>query len=63
MLGVTTPTLYRWLRAGIFPGPTQIGLRTVAWPEPVVREWIAQREAARQHVASAGAAVAPAAAV
>jgi len=28
---------------GTFPKPVKIGKRAVAWPESVIRQWIAER--------------------
>jgi predicted DNA-binding transcriptional regulator AlpA len=29
-------TLRRWIKAGILPPPTRLGLRTIAWPKSVI---------------------------
>lgn len=46
-LGVSRSTLHRWMDAGAFPAPRQIGPRAVRWPEDQVNDWIDSRPAAR----------------
>lgn len=41
-LGVSRPTLYRWVQIGEFPKPQKFGRITV-WPVAVVRQEIAAR--------------------
>lgn len=33
-------TLRRWMRAGTFPQPLQIGPRRIVWRESDIREWL-----------------------
>lgn len=35
--------IYEGMAAGTFPKPVKIGARAVAWPESVIRNWIADR--------------------
>ena len=35
--------IYEGMAAGTFPKPVKIGTRAVAWPESVIRGWIAER--------------------
>lgn len=35
--------IYEGMAAGTFPRPVKIGSRAVAWPESVIRNWIAER--------------------
>lgn len=35
--------IYDGIAAGTFPKPVKIGVRAVAWPESVIRQWIAER--------------------
>ena len=35
--------IYEGMAAGTFPKPVKIGSRAVAWPESVIRNWIAER--------------------
>lgn len=41
--GLSVSSLYRQIHAGEFPPPVKIGIRSVAWPESAVMEWIASR--------------------
>lgn len=34
--------IYEGMAAGTFPKPVKIGARAVAWPESVIRNWIAK---------------------
>lgn len=35
--------IYDGIARGTFPKPVRIGARAVAWPESVIRDWIAER--------------------
>jgi len=35
--------IYEGMAAGTFPKPVKIGARAIAWPESVIRQWIAER--------------------
>jgi prophage regulatory protein len=35
--------IYEGMAAGTFPKPVKIGARAVAWPESIIRNWIAER--------------------
>lgn len=35
--------IYDGIDKGTFPKPVKIGARAVAWPESVIRQWIAER--------------------
>jgi prophage regulatory protein len=35
--------IYEGIATGTFPKPVKIGARAVAWPESVIRNWIAER--------------------
>ena len=37
-------TLWRWMRAGRFPKPRQVGPNVVRWSEREVREWMAKQK-------------------
>ena len=43
LLGVSRPTLYRWLKLGTFPRPIKIGPQKIAWRRADIVEWIANR--------------------
>lgn len=38
--GMSTSTLYRWMRAGKFPRSYSLGGYIAAWSEPEVEAWI-----------------------
>lgn len=40
--------IYALMAAGDFPKPVRLGVMSVAWPEILVREWIASRIADRK---------------
>lgn len=42
--GVSTATLYRWIKDGHFPAPVKLGPNSVAWRASVVRDWIDSRQ-------------------
>ncbi len=39
-IGVSVPTLERWVEVGAFPLPFQIGKNAVAWRSDEVESWI-----------------------
>lgn len=41
--GRSRSSIYEGIAAGDFPRPVKIGARAVAWPESVIRNWIAER--------------------
>jgi prophage regulatory protein len=41
--GMARSTIYDGMAAGTFPKPVKIGARAIAWPESVIRQWIAER--------------------
>lgn len=45
--GLSTSTLYDWMRRGIFPKPLQLGPRNVGWRESAITGWIDSRQSAR----------------
>ncbi|WP_324742728.1 helix-turn-helix transcriptional regulator [Pseudomonas veronii] len=45
-LGVSPVTLWRWVCAGHFPKPIQLGPRRVAWRSSAVEAFLAKTEAA-----------------
>lgn len=44
----STPSIYRWIKAGTFPKPVQIGPNSVAWRNSDLDEWEADPEHWRQ---------------
>ena len=41
--GRSRSAIYEGIADGTFPKPVKIGARAVAWPESVIRAWIAER--------------------
>lgn len=41
--GLSRPTIYRYIKAGIFPRPRRIGLQAVAWLASDIDAWKAER--------------------
>ncbi|GGC62081.1 helix-turn-helix transcriptional regulator [Marinobacter halophilus] len=41
--GRSRSAIYEGMSTGTFPKPVKIGARAVAWPESVIRNWIAER--------------------
>lgn len=41
--GRSRSAIYEGMADGTFPKPVKIGARAVAWPESVIRAWIAER--------------------
>ena len=44
-LNVSRPTLWRWVKTGVFPAPVRMGgsSKVVGWPVEVVRAWIEEQ--------------------
>ena len=45
-LGISKPTLWRWVKAGKFPKPVKLSAKTSAWRAEDVRAWMDERKAA-----------------
>ena len=43
LVGVSRPTIYRWIAAGDFPTQVPLGGNTVVWTEASVHEWMSNR--------------------
>ena len=41
--GIARTTVYRLMRAGLFPEPIKIGPRAVRWPASEIESWLASR--------------------
>ena len=41
MVGLSKSTLYRKVKAGLFPAPIKLSANLVVWKQEVVMEWIA----------------------
>ena len=46
-VGVSRPTIYRWMREGTFPKQIAIGANSVVWLESDVTKWMEDQMAAR----------------
>ena len=46
-VGVSRPTIYRWMREGTFPKQISIGANSVVWLESDIAKWMDQRIGAR----------------
>jgi prophage regulatory protein len=44
ILGVSLPTLYRWIRGGSFPRGFKYGGNTVGWTRETVESWISAKQ-------------------
>ena len=42
-VGLSRTTIWRHIRAGIFPAPIEIGVNSIGWPENSIAEWIESR--------------------
>ena len=36
-------TIWRWVRGGVMPAPSQIGMRRLFWRESEIDEWLASK--------------------
>ncbi|MGT2471668.1 helix-turn-helix transcriptional regulator [Paraburkholderia terrae] len=43
VLGVSRPTLYRWMSEGVLPKTVQLGPKARGWNVDTIRTWIAER--------------------
>ena len=41
--GLARTSIYRLMRAGKFPTPIRVGIRSVRWPESEIERWIGSR--------------------
>lgn len=41
--GLSTSSIYRLMREGLFPEPIRIGRRAVRWPQLEINAWLATR--------------------
>ena len=41
--GLSRTTLWRRVRAGTFPAPTELGTNSIGWPESVISAWLKAR--------------------
>lgn len=43
LLGVSSATLWRWVKDGVFPKPMKLSANVTAWRMGDVREWLAAK--------------------
>ena len=41
--GLSRVTIWRRVRDGTFPAPTELGQNSIGWPASVISEWLASR--------------------
>ncbi len=41
--GLSRTTIWRRVRAGTFPPPTELGQNSIGWPEPAISSWLSSR--------------------
>ena len=41
--GLSRTTIWRRVRAGTFPAPTELGQNSIGWPESLIKSWLANR--------------------
>ncbi len=41
--GLSRTTIWRRVRAGTFPPPTELGVNSIGWPEPLIESWLEKR--------------------
>lgn len=46
LVGAARPTLYQWIKRGLFPRPLKLSEQMVAWREADVRDWLSSRSRA-----------------
>lgn len=47
MIGCSKPTVYKWVKQGLFPAPLKIGPKASGWLLSEIHAWIEQRSGAR----------------
>ena len=41
--GLSRTTIWRRVRAGTFPAPSELGQNSIGWPERAISSWLASR--------------------
>ena len=41
--GLSRTTIWRHVRAGTFPPPTELGVNSIGWPDSVISDWLSKR--------------------
>lgn len=52
-LGVSRPTLHRWVKLGVMPAPARLGIAARGWRLSVLDAWVKSRESAEVPYAAA----------
>lgn len=47
LLGVSEPTMYRWIAAGHLPRPRRVGPNVTGWLKGEIQEWLESRPVER----------------
>ena len=42
-VGVSKPTIYRWIKENTFPKPIKLSTRMVVWKKAEVQEWMGKK--------------------
>jgi prophage regulatory protein len=50
LVGVSKPTIYRWMKAGHFPRRIRLGGNSVGWFEHEVQDWLSQARKMRTRI-------------
>lgn len=41
--GLSRTTIWRRVKAGSFPPPTELGVNSIGWPDSVISDWLSNR--------------------
>lgn len=41
--GLSRTTIWRRVRDGAFPAPTELGVNSIGWPDSVISDWLSKR--------------------
>lgn len=52
LTGLSRSSIYRLMQLHQFPPPVKISAKAVAWPEPLIYNWIASRQASHRYQAA-----------
>ena len=43
LTGLSRTTIWRRVRDGAFPPPTELGVNSIGWPNSVISDWLSKR--------------------
>lgn len=43
MTGLSRTSIWRRVRAGTFPAPTELGTNSIGWPASIITQWLENR--------------------